>query len=259
MKYFNANAMIGAHFAPRQGKFFGVDDLIEEMDFFGIDEALVYHGMAMEYDLAIGNKDLIQCIAKIPRLHPCWVVGQFHSGHTLSSKELIKDAVDNNVEAVRLYFGGRFGDGAFIDMLLYRRLFTELEKHRFPTFIEFDENVEISSEQVGQLDKLLEDFPELPVILSARTIGFEIQRHIIYPRMDRYRNLHIEISGAMTNCLIENIVKKFGSEQLIFGTRYPWFGSGQARIALSYADISEKEHEAIAYDNLHTLIRRIKK
>lgn len=55
MIYCDVNAMVGAHFAPREGRFFGVNDLIEEMDFFGIDEVLVYHKMTGEYNLNLGN------------------------------------------------------------------------------------------------------------------------------------------------------------------------------------------------------------
>jgi len=29
MKFLNANAMIGAHFAPREGRFFDADDLMK--------------------------------------------------------------------------------------------------------------------------------------------------------------------------------------------------------------------------------------
>lgn len=258
MKYFDANAMIGAHFAPRQGKSFGADDLIEEMDLFGIDEALVFHGLAREYDFQVGNQELADSIAKAPRLHPSWVVGLHHTGSMPPPKDLVISAVANRVEAVRLFFGGPLSDSPFIDVFSYRELFAQLEEHRLPTFIEFEDKPKISAEQIKQFDEVLETFPDLPVILSAIAVG-EVSARALYPRMERYGNLRVDISCLHTTYLIEDMVKKFGVERLIFGTHYPWFNAGQVKIALAYADISPKERQAIACENLKGLIKEIRK
>lgn len=255
MKYFDANAMIGAHFGPREGKFFEVSDLLEEMDFFGIDEALVYHGLAREYDLAVGNTKLITDLSATPRLHPCWVVG-FHYGGAISPGELIKSALDNNVKAVRLFFGSRLSHSMLFDMLSHQELFEKLAWHRFPTLIEFEDSTQLLAHHILQLDQMLTAFPDLPIVLSAPKIWTELK--LIYPRMDKYSNLCLEISGFHGNGLIEDMVKRFGACRLLFGTRFPWFSGGQVKIALAYADISEKERESITWDNLTTLIGRIR-
>lgn len=257
MLYFDANAMIGAHFGPREGKFFTADDLLEEMDFFGIDEALVYHGLAREYDLTVGNQQLMVDIAKSPRLHPCWVIGFPHGGTTSPPKTLLEDIMRNNVEAVRLFFGSRLSHSMVLDLMSHQELFGELEKHRLPTFIEFEDDTQLLAEHILQLDGVLETFSHLPVILSAPKMWTELK--LLYPRMARYPQLYIEISGLHGNRMIEDLVENFDAQRLLFGTRFPWFAGGQVKIALAYSNIPLEKKEAIASGNLFTLIRGIRR
>jgi len=257
MLYFDANAMIGAHFGPREGKFFTATDLLEEMDFFGIDEALVYHGLAREYDFVLGNQQLMVDIAKLPRLHPCWVVG-FHYGRTMPPpKALLEDALQNGVKAVRLFFGSHLSHSMVLDLVSHQELFRELEKHRFPTIVEFEDSTQLLAEHILQLDKVLEAFSSLPIILSAPKVWTELK--LLYPRMAKHPQLYMEISGLHGNGVMEDLVKNFGAQRLIFGTRFPWFSGGQVKIALAYSNISPEEKEAIAGGNLSKLIRGVQR
>ena len=257
MKYFDASPMIGAHFAPREGKFFSAEDLIEEMDFFGIDEALVYNGLAREYDFQTGNSTLMESIKEMPRLHACWVAGLHHFGVLSEPRNFVKEAIASGVKILRLFFGGPLSDFDQIDVLAYRHLFDELEKHLFPVIIEFESGDTLSSLQIIDLDKLLAEFPKLPVILATtRTSGLEIRA--LCSRMEKFINLHLMTCGLHGNGLIEAFVSEFGHDRLVFGTNFPWFGAGQTKIALAYTNLSEQARQAIAYENLDRLIRRIK-
>lgn len=254
VKYLNANAMIGAHFAPREGHCFETDDLIEEMDFFGIDEALVTHGLAHDYNVEEGNARIVQETADHPRLHPCWMAGEHHSGEHAPPAEFVQSALENEVAAIRLSCGP-MGGIPFPDIVAYGELFGELQKHRFPTFLEF-ENVTPSSDDIGHLDDVLHSFPDLPVILSAARMPGEILR-LLYARMDAFTNLRVETVGIMGTGSLEFMVRRFGADRLIYATWYPFYGSGQTRIALAYADLSTTDREAIAYENLKNLVRGI--
>ena len=256
MKVLNANAMIGAHFAPREGRCFEATDLIEEMDFFGIDEALVYHGLACQYNMEEGNERLLRETSDHPRLLPCWMAGAHHSGEHAQPAEFVQSALEHNVAAIRLSFGIQ-GGISFPDIVAYGELFGELESRRFPTFLEF-ENLTPTPTDIGKLDDVLRTFPNLPVILSAVRMPGEIRR-LLYARLDTFTNLRIETVGLMSTGELELIVKRFGLERLIFSTWFPFYGSGQTRIALAYADLSEDEREAIACTNIKNLIEGILK
>ena len=125
MKYFDANAMIRVYFGPREGEFFTADDLLEEMIFFEIDETLFYQGLAKEYDLTIGNRQLMIDIAKAPRLHPCWLVGFQYGGMMSPPKRFLKSAIGNNIQGMRLFFGSRLSHSMVLDMVSHQELFED--------------------------------------------------------------------------------------------------------------------------------------
>ena len=256
MKYLNANAMIGAHFAPREGRFFSAEDLLEEMDFFGIDEALVHHGLAREYDQEVGNTQLLDELCAYPRLHPCWIAETHQSGEYAPPGEFVQRALDSGVAAVKLSLG-MLGDTVIPDIVTYRELFRELEKHCFPTLV-FFESLTPTPDNIKQLDEVLAEFTALPLILSLQRAPGDIMR-MLHARLAAYRNLRLEIAGIHFSGGLEYITETFGPERLIYSTWFPYFGSGQTKIALAYADLRDSDREAIAYWNLKNLIGGIAK
>jgi len=255
MKFFDANAMLGAHFAPYANKFPDPLELLAEMNFFGIEEALVYHGLAKEYNTEIGNKKLLKEIADFPRLHPCWVIAPHHTGEISAPAELITDMFKKGVKTGRLFFGGPLSYGELPDFLTYRELFVIFNQYQIPLIIEFEQSELLTWANIISLDTFLEHFPDVPFIVGAPKIGGNIDR-VLYPRLEKYKNLYIELSGYQHAREIENMVKHFGSKRLIFGTRFPWYGIAQTMINLTYAHISEEDKNAIAGENFKGLLRK---
>jgi len=246
VKFLDACAMIGPHFSPREGRFYSSGDLIETMDTFGIDEALVYHGMALEYDPGVGHARLTAELAGQSRLHPCWI-GEVRAGEAFAAQ-----AIDGGAKAVRYHFGGLLDDLRMVDVQACDALLTGMAKARLPLFVEIEGGLGRSAGDMAAFDSLLEQYATLPVIYSAVRVWDE--KEILLSRLARYPNLHIEISGFNANGVLEHIAGMGYANRLIFATRFPWFGSGQVKIALMYADISEANREAIAGRNLERLM-----
>jgi predicted TIM-barrel fold metal-dependent hydrolase len=257
MKYFDANAMIGEHFSPREEKFFQAGDLIKEMDFFGIDDALVYHGMAREYESEFGNRKLLDCLQNEPRLHACWVVGAPSFNPSTSPRQLMKEALKANVKAVRFFWGGPLTNFTVLDFDVLGNLFEAVEAHRMPMIMENDSGTEIAGGQLVDLKNVCKAFPKLPVILVSPKLSRDFA--LIYSMLDKFNNFHLEISGMHGSGRMEEIGRRFGASHLIYGTHFPWFGGGQTRISLAYADLPGKDKEAIASGNLTRLIKGIRK
>jgi hypothetical protein len=256
MKFFDANAMIGEHFSPREGTFLQAGDLIREMDFFGISEALVYHGMARDYNSEFGNRKLLECIRDEPRLHACWVVDAPPFNPSITSRQLMKEALKAKVEAVRLIWGGPLPNITVLDMDVLGNLFETLEAHRMPVIVENDSATEIGGSQLVDLKNVCKAFFKLPIILFSPKLGRDYS--LIYSLLDRLRNFHLEIGSIHANGVMEEICRRFGTHHLIYGTNFPWFGGGQTRISLAYADLPGKDKEAIASGNLVRLIKGIR-
>ena len=256
MKFFDVDAMIGAHFAPREGKFPGVGDLLATMDRFEIDKALVYQGLAREYDIEIGNRQLLEDLQGQSRLYPCWVMGLYYLSRLPDPVTLVKELVAKQVKAVRFFWDGLLSDCLIPDITAYGELFSELEKYRIPCLMEYEGGGKLNAEQIRQIDEVLKTFTNLPVILTNPTFGVELR--LLYARLKKYPNLYLETSGLMGNGVLEELVEKIGAGRLIFGTRYPWYNSGQVKIALAYAEITEAHRQMIAAENLELLIQGVR-
>ena len=260
MRFFDCNAMVGPHYAPRmvgsEGERDGgpgVADLLDELDHFGIDAALVHHGLAREYAEMEGNRALNDELSGHDRLHPCWVVTPPHLGRCPPPADLLSEMRGAGVRAVRLLFGGPLSYSERLDLVSHRELLSALEAARVPTFIEWEQSGELAVGHLLELDPLLGGHPELPVIVGAPKVGASALRALL-PRLERSFSLRVETSGLHEARALERLAEAGGARCLLFGTRFPWFGGGQGRIALAMSELSAEDKVSVAGANLERLL-----
>lgn len=222
------------------------------MDLYGVDQALVYHGLAYEYHPLTGNRELSGMLAAWPRLRAAWVVGPHQAGQYPPPGELVAELLASGAVAARLFWGGLLAENTLPDARTHAPLWAELQRHRLPTIVCFDEAATFTGPHLAQMTELLADFPELPVILSFARIAKDCA--LLYDRMERHPNLHVETTGLMLDYLLEDLVRHFGAGRLLFGSNFPWYKAGQTRIALAYAEVSGADKALIAGENLARLI-----
>ncbi len=244
LSFFDCNCMLGRFGIPQPGSYFTVEELIQEMDYFGIDQALVYHSLAKEYSPTFGNKSLLEEIQGRDRLHACWVVLPHHTGEMPSPRRLVEEMREHNVRAVRLFPGADHQRFSLSDWSL-GELYEALEEHRIPIFIGYDQ---INWDRVHDL---CQAHPNLPLILNE--VRYEENRHL-YPFFESFDNLFIDIAWYPVHRGIEAICQRFGAKRLLFGTRAPVFTPGPALAMINYAEISPQEKEQIAGGNLRRLL-----
>ena len=247
LRFFDSNCVIGRRSIrrfgnPGEGEFYSISDLLAEMDYSGIDEALVYHALAKEYSPMFGNRMLMDEIKDYPRLHPCWVVMPEGTGEMPQPEALVKEMLDNRVKAVRIFPSEHSFSLSDWSM---GKLFTELEKHGIVAIIEI--------EQIGWdgLHSLCSRYPNLPVIIT--NLGYRINR-LLYPLLEKFKNLYVETSVYQIHKGVEEICRRFGAEKLIFGTKMPFFAPGPALSMINYSLISEEDKNKIANGNLKKLL-----
>jgi hypothetical protein len=252
MRFFDVNAMLGPCFAPRFGRCPSPEDLLADMDLYGVEQTLVYSGLAYEYHAMTGNRELAALIGGQPRLPAAWVVGPHQAGLYPPPGELVNEMLESGAVAARFFWGGTLAETTYPDPDTYEALWGELQRHRVPTLVGFDEAATLTGPHLGQMTEMLRGFPDLPVILSFARLARDFS--ILFDRLERHPSLHVETTGLMSDYLIEDLVQRFGAERLIFGSNFPWYKAGQTRVALAYAEITETEKALIAGENLRRLI-----
>ena len=245
--YFDCNCSIGRVPYPYLNDISSADGLKQEMDSAGIEEALVFHSVSRDTDPAMGNALLGQAIDGDARLHPCWTVIPSYAGDLPAPGKLIKDMEANGVKAARM-FPTPANHNYSLSEWNSGELLGALAEARVPLMLDL--------EVLGwdPIVTVLKNHPALPVI--ATTVNYRQNRftHALFGEWD---NLYVETSRYFGAGIFEDVVRRFGSRPLLFGTNMPRFTGTAAVSMLTYADIPRADKEAIAGGNLRRLLKEV--
>jgi len=232
---FDANVRLGHSGVHGELALDGVE-LIREMDRFGIQQALVSHLEAEEYDAAEGNLALARELNG--RITPAWAA--------LPEPGFMEGLPAHKPFAVRLFYGlqkHNFSSSAWCSGELYEYL----QSHSILTLIA-REAIEWDA-----LSQLLKGFPRLPILLLET--GYRVDRYL-FPLFRQHPNLYIDTSTYVAHRQLESFVDRYGSERLVFGSRLPLYTPGAALAVLATARISEEAKLLIAGGTLRRLLAR---
>jgi hypothetical protein len=244
LNFFDCNCSIGRLAVPQPGSVFTPHDLIKEMDYVGIDQALVYHSWAREYSPAEGNARLMQEISGCERLTPGWVVMPHHTGEFPAPAQLLSMMISQGVKAVRIFPSSTWHNWSLSEWSA-KPLFSELAALHVPLFVSFRE---ISWDEIYTLGKT---YPDLPLVVTE--VRYEESRKF-YPLLAELQNLHIDLSWTIVHLGLEDAVARFGPTRFLFGSRMPIFSAGPALCYLQYAGLTDEAKAMIAGNNLRRLL-----
>jgi predicted TIM-barrel fold metal-dependent hydrolase len=212
------------------------------MEYYGIDKTLACHSIACGYNPSEGNNILMEIISKYPQIQGTWVLLPHHTGEFPNPVELQKLLKSNNVRSVTLMPKEHIFS---LSEYVCGDLLSMLEECRVPLFL--------SSEQVGYGDlySILTTHPGLRIVLT--NLHYNCARNL-YPLLEKFEHLYIETSGFKVFGGIEDVCQRFGAQRLIFGTCAPVYAGSAAIGMITYADISQREKQMIASENLENLL-----
>ena len=252
--FFDARATVGRHVRLQEGQPHTADDLLAEMDHYGIAEALVVDSLSREHHPAAGNRRVLEVTADRPRLHPAWAALPSGTDEQPAPEAMLRQMREHRVGAVMLFTGQyriRLSDWCIDDLL------EPMAEAGVPLFLCPDEiGPTLSGQDVTDWDAvvaLCRRWPTLPVVVTEFRIR-QSQR-TVYRALDACRNLRIELSGYWLHHGVEYITKRWGSERLVFGSAWPRLGPHMTLTTLACADIDDADKRKIAGDNLRELIR----
>ena len=95
--FFDCNAMVGRRGPKDVETPYETEVLLEEMEWCGIQGALIGHWLGKEYDPAYGNRKLLRELKKSPRLHGVWSVMPHQTGEMPPPRDVIQEMRDNGI------------------------------------------------------------------------------------------------------------------------------------------------------------------
>lgn len=214
--------------------------LVDEMDWCGIDEAVVYC-TAQRFDFPPeGNRRLVREVSEYPRLHPTIAVLPSATEEPGATVDVMQELRATGARAVRLFPQ----DHRYLldDVTLGDHL-AALEAHGVPVFIR---------DTLDRIGALLRSFPDLIAITDG--LGGGPLDRFAWPLAERYTNLRFETSSYLVDGGIEAFVRRFGAERLVFASGVPLSVSGSSLLQVLHAEIDEADRAAILGTNIARLL-----
>jgi predicted TIM-barrel fold metal-dependent hydrolase len=244
LTYFDCHCSVGRVGAPILLDIPDAAGLKNEMAVAGVERALVSHALARWGDPVLGNARLMAEIAGNRDLEPVWFILPHHTGEMPVAEKLHEDMKAAGVRAVRME-PGRAGHGFSLAEWCSGGLLESLDAARMPLLLDAE------TMTWDDVRALLDRYAGLPLIMVNCSYR---HNRCLYALFERYPNLYVELSRFLGAGTIEDVVRRFGPRQLLFGTNMPFYTGTAAVGRLAYAEISRHDKEAIASGNLKRIL-----
>lgn len=244
MRFFDCNVFFGLPTRRSLAPVATAEELLREMDYAGVEAALVWH--IAQHDVApqIGNGLLAKAIAMHSRLYGCWTVVPNQTREFPEPADLFRAMRRARVVALRVFpESHRF----LLDSVSMGDLLGAMVARHVPLFLSLKRGVSWR----GIYD-LLASFPELTCVICDH--GCWGEDRMFRPLLERYPNVYVDTSQYLLDGGIEALVTDYGPDRLLFGSGFPESYFAGMMMALRHAEISDSAKEAIAWDNLSRLI-----
>ncbi len=243
MRILDINAALGA--ATQSERYTDEEGLLRYMDDYRISAALTWHSLADRVP-DTGNRQMVDIAAQHPeRIMACLLLEPSLADLGLPGEgDALERLAQLKPGAVRVHQGDE--SHFLMDKFYARDLLRPLNEARMPLIV----GGSYSRLFWHTLPELAEAFPHVPFIILRHGLN---ESRIINPLLKYTKNVYFDISTMLDCYQIEEIVEKFGSERLLFGSGLPFFVPAGALGLLMYAAISEANRRNIAYANFERL------
>lgn len=241
LDFFDCNVQAGRFGTPIPETLFTTRELMARLNAAGIRRALAFHSLAKEVHPMEGNPAMAE-EGRPPDIVQCWVAMPHHTGDVPRPEEFVDAMKLAGARAVRLFpslHNYSLSDWCAGEML------AEFERRKVPVFIEAGQ---ASWEAIAGA---LKSHPRLR--LTVLQTSYRCDRYL-YPLLESFKHLSIETGSYVVTGGIEAICSRFGASRLVFGTGMPFYEPGAAVSLVTYAQISDKDKQAIASGNLERLL-----
>jgi predicted TIM-barrel fold metal-dependent hydrolase len=225
------------------------NELIHEMDELGIDQAIVCPMKPRTYQLAEGNDAVAEAAAKYPgRLVGFGRVDPWLGDDAVS--ELIRALDDGGLRGLYL---NPWEETFQIALHLVDPLLQVLQQRRLPVIVASGYPWLSEGLQVGELASR---FPDVPVV-ATNGCQFNISGLGTFDAdlaMAGNANVAIQTTGVYREDFLEGVVKRYGSERVMYASGFPFMDPRLEILRVSWAHFDEAEQASILAGNAQRLL-----
>ncbi len=244
VEFFDVDAAFGIGLIPPMKYAAMADELLDEMDFCGISQALVYDAAMRDDTPQVGNELLISRIRDRPRLHGTWAILPHQTGEVPPPEQFVAQMKQHNIKALRAFPQSH---SYLLNGVTFGPLLEMMVAAGVPLLL--DEDWEMTT-------NLLKEFPRLTLITILRSNHG--QDRYFRPLLEKYPNFLLSTTRYECDGAIRELAQQYGAHRLVFGTGYPAVPMGGAMLSLLHCGLPEEDIEAIASGNLKRILAEVK-
>jgi len=238
MQIIDINCAIGE--PMRSQRFSTAEGLLQWLDKYNIDCALTYHSEAMR-EPEMGNEKMVKaaaasggrlrlCLALNPSLQSLGIPGE---GTPLERLKKLRPS------AVRIFPGEQLYP---FDTFYAEEILQVCAELHLPLIVDCPYDMPF----IARLPEVCKAYPDVPIIL----LRFMYNRSRLYmPILRKLPNVYLDMSNHIDVGGMEEVVERFGSTNLLFGSGLPTYEPSGALGLLLYAQLSGADRENIAAGN----------
>jgi len=247
LPWFDAHAWIGAASQQCLCPITTVDALSKLMECHGIRKAIVAHALARDYDPELGNRLLIEAIADRDAFWGAAVLTPDDAGPA-DFRHRLRGLIAQKIRLVRIF--PKSHGWAFSEWCAGRWL-RVLEEMRVPLAVW---HTETSWDEIAAVCRA---YPQLPVIVEGPNRKLLYHNRIYCRLLEQLPNFHLEIHNLVGYLGLDDVVRRFGSRQLVFGTYLPHQNPNVPMMLVTDGQFSREDRRNIACGNIERLVAEV--
>jgi predicted TIM-barrel fold metal-dependent hydrolase len=214
---------------------------------YGIRRAIVAHAWARDYDPATGNRLLLEAIAGRREFWGAAVLAP-DDASTADFRARLRSLLAGRVRMVRIF--PRSHNWLLAQWCAGPWLYV-LEELRVSLAVW---HTETGWDEVAALCRT---HPQLPVIVEGPNRKLLYHNRVYYRLLEQFPNFHLEIHNLVGYLGLDDVVRRFGSRQLVFGTYLPHQDPNVPMMLVTHGQISREDQENIAHGNMERLVAAV--
>ena len=252
MYFFDCNLSYGRPPVPPLRSCADTEALVREMDWVGIDKALVTSAQQRYDDPIDGNAQVLRDCAGNDRLQPAWVLMPHQTGEFPGPDALPGVLAGKGVRALWAWPSRcRFS----LDANTFGPTLEVLSERRIPLFLSVEEQSHGLTGWPLMAD-ILAQFPKLTLVAADQNCWG--QDRFYRPLVEKYERFYFDVYEYELAGGYEDYTSRYGPDRMLFATGYPVNTMGGAVLTLMHADIRQEYREAIAGGNFARLLEEVR-
>lgn len=239
LMFFDVNCSVGDYI----DHFPGVPELLQDMDYYGIDRALIRHNGLAKAPLST-NETIAEWVKMAPdRLTGVWCILPDSCDEIPEPDEFFRQMKARGIGAITLspiehrYQPKRIVIGKIMDAAAERKVPVLLNS--------FAANWD-------KVYEFMEEFPKNTVICKGGKWGPDRN---VRPLLETYENFYFDLAYYWVPEGIFDLAEKYGPERLLYGSAFPTGNQGSGMLQLKYSGLAKEAVAQIAGKNLERILK----